>query len=76
MSQRDKGQEKRDKDRGQRTREKGKKTREKGEMGEGTDGKGSLFWRDKGLPLDREEMDKAHAQVAVYEGKRGTIVQG
>lgn len=25
--------------------------------------------RDKGPPLDREEPDRAHRQMAVYEGK-------
>ena len=27
---------------------------------------------DKGLPLDREETDIAHRQMAVYKGKKGT----
>jgi hypothetical protein len=27
----------------------------------------------KGLPLDREEADMAHRQMAVYEGTRGTL---
>lgn len=48
---------------------------------EGEEGKeqgreqGYLPWRDKGLPLDREETDVAHRQMAVYKGKRETSCQ-
>ena len=31
---------------------------------------------DKGLPLDREETDVAHRQMAVYKGKGGNPVLG
>lgn len=30
-----------------------------------------LVPEDKGLPLDREETDMAHKQMAVYKGKGG-----
>ena len=33
-------------------------------------------WRDKGLPLDREETDVAHRQMAVYKGKLRNQVLG
>ena len=44
---------------------------------EGNKGEGNteyLSWRDKGLPLDREETDVAHSKMAVYKGKRGNPV--
>lgn len=43
-------------------REKGTGTREREE--------GYLSQRDKGLPLNREEIDTAHRQMIVYKGKR------
>jgi hypothetical protein len=46
-------------------KEKEKGTRERG--------KGYLSWRDKGLPLDREETDTAHRKMAVYRGEREKV---
>ena len=47
--------------------------------GEGNKGEGRrvfvLEW-DKGLPLDREETDVAHRQMAVYKGTRRNLVLG
>ena len=37
--------------------------------GEGEGNKGGPRVGDKGLPLDREETDVAHRQMAVYKGK-------
>ena len=63
MPQRDKGQGIKDKDWRQRIRDKKKK------KGTSERGKGCLPQRGKGLPLDREEMDVAHRQMALYKGK-------
>lgn len=47
--------------------------RERGRYkGEGK--KGYLPWRDKGLPVDGEETDVVHRQVAVFKGKWGNSV--
>ena len=47
-------------------REKEKGTRE--------GGKGIFALEDKELPLDREETDVAHRQMAVYKGEMGNPV--
>ena len=49
-------------------REKGKGTREKG--------KGYLPQKDRGLPLDREETDMAHRQMAVCKNEVGIPMLG
>ena len=41
-------------------REKRKETKERGQV--------YLSWRDKGLPLNREEADVAHRKMMVYKG--------
>lgn len=48
------------------------------EKGKGTRGRGNrcLSQRDKGWPLDREETDVAHGQMAIYQSKRGNPVLG
>lgn len=43
-------------------REKGKTARE-----------GYLSWRDKGLPLDREEAEVARRKMLVYNGTLGSL---
>ena len=46
--------------------------------GEGNKEKGAVVFvlEDKGLPLDREETDVAHRQLAVYKGTRGNAISG
>lgn len=62
---------------GQRAGNRGRKETRTGDRGgrrrEQREGEGIfvLVW-DKGLPLDREETDVAHRQMAVYKGKRET----
>jgi hypothetical protein len=46
---------------------------EKGARGRG---KKTFVLEDKGLPMGREETDKAHLGMAVYNGKRGNLVLG
>ena len=62
LPERDSEQGIRDKDRRQRMREKGKGTTEMEER--------YLPQRDKGLLLDREEIDMAHRKMAVNKGKK------
>ena len=61
-------------DKGQGIREKEREY--KGEEGNKGKGTGAFVpeW-DKELPLDREETDVAHKQVAVYKGKGGNPVR-
>jgi len=46
-----------------------------GNKGEGRKGQGraggAFVKEDKGLPLDREETDKARRKIAVNKGKKG-----
>jgi hypothetical protein len=50
---------------GQGVRDKDRRKRKRGRERED----GHLSWEDRGLPLDREETDTAHRQMAVYKGK-------
>lgn len=45
--------------------------RERGK-GTGERGKGYLSQGNKGVPLDRDETDIAHRQMAFYKGNKGT----
>lgn len=48
--------------------------KEIGNNGEGNRGEGYLSQRDKGLLLDREEIDVAREQMSVFKGKKGNSV--
>ena len=52
----------------QRIKKKGKGTGERGQ--------GYVSQRDKALPLDREEANVKHRQMAVYKGTRENLVLG